>query len=312
MQPKYLGGLFVLGAIWGAAFMLIKISVGEIGPAALVAIRLVIAVLLLLAVLYLRGLRLPTSARAWGDFFVAGFIGVVLPFTLITWGQQFIPSSLTGILNGAVPLFSVLLGYFWAGEERFGGLKLLGLCLGFAGVIMAVGPEDLSLASSGTQGQLAVLGATLCYAVTGLYARRAFRGMPPLIPATGQLLTGALVMLVATPFLGGYPSTLPSAQAIGAVLTLAVLCTAVAYILLYWIMDNIGATRTSMVTYLIAPFGLLFGALFLNERVQPGALAGLALVITGILLTNGVIRLPNRGGSAGGRQPSPADRPSAK
>jgi drug/metabolite transporter (DMT)-like permease len=290
MQARYLGGLFVLGAIWGAAFMLIKIAVAEIPPAPLVAVRLVIAALILIAVLYARGMRLPTSGRVWRDFMVVGTLGVAVPFMLIGWGQQFIPSSLTAIINASVPLFSVLLSYIWTREERLAGIKLAGLGLGFVGVVLAVGWDSLSLESAATQGELAVLGASVCYAITGIYGRRAFQGMPAMVPATGQITAGALVMLLATPLLGGYPQALPSAGPAMALLALAVLPTAVAYILFYWVMDAIGATRTSMVTYLIAPFGLVFGALFLGEQIGPGAVGGLALVIVGILVANGVVR----------------------
>ncbi|HWQ15684.1 MAG TPA: DMT family transporter [Roseiflexaceae bacterium] len=295
MPTRYLAGLFALGAIWGAAFMLIKIAVAEIPPAALVAVRLALAVAILLGVLYARGLRLPLGRRLWRDFVLMGVIGVVLPFMLISWGQQHIPSGVTAILNATIPLFSVLLAYVWTREERLGGLKLAGLIVGFAGVVLAVGSGGLSLASAGTQGQLAVLAAAGCYAVSGMYGRRAFQGMAPLVPASGQLLAGALVMVALLPLLGGLPATLPSAGALAALLALAVFPTAMAYILFYWIMDHIGATRTSTVTYLIAPFGLLFGALFLHERVGPGVIGGLALVILGILLANGVLR-PNAEG----------------
>jgi drug/metabolite transporter (DMT)-like permease len=289
MPTRYLAGLFALGAIWGSSFMLIKIAVAEIPPVPLVAVRLVIAAVILVAVLYARGMRLPSSPAVWRDFAIMGFAGVVLPFTLISWGQQFIPSSLTAILNAAVPLLSVLLSYVWTAEERLSGLRLAGLGLGFVGVLVTVGVDGLSLQDSGTQGELAVLGAALCYAASGIYARRAFQGMPPLVPAAGQIAAAALTMLLITPLLGGYPSQLPSAGPAAALLALALLPTVVAYILFYWIMEQIGATRTSMVTYLIAPFGLLFGALFLAEPITPSIVGGLALVIVGILVANGVI-----------------------
>jgi drug/metabolite transporter (DMT)-like permease len=290
MPSRYLAGLFALGAIWGAAFMLIKIAVAEIAPVPLVTVRLVIAAIVLGLVLYARGLRLPRDARVWRDFFGVGVIGVVLPFTLISWGQQFIPSGITGILNATIPLFVVLLSYVWNREERLAGMKLAGIVLGFIGVVLAVGRDGLSLASSGTQGELAVLGAALCYAVSGIYGRRVFGGMPPLVPATGQLSAAALIMLLITPLLGGYPQSLPSAGPLLALLALALFPTAVAYILFYWIMDAIGAARTSTVTYLIAPFGLLFGALFLGEPITAGIVGGLVLVILGILVANGVLR----------------------
>jgi drug/metabolite transporter (DMT)-like permease len=167
-------------------------------------------------------------------------------------------------------------------------MKLLGVALGFVGVLVAVGVADLSLTSASTQGQLAVLGAALCYAITGIYGRQAFRGLPPLIPATGQMLAGAIVITPIALVAHDIPA-MPSALALGAVLALAIFGTALAYIVLYWLLDRLGATRTSMVTYLLPPFALAYGALFLREAITAGGLLGLGLVIAGILLSNGVI-----------------------
>jgi drug/metabolite transporter (DMT)-like permease len=189
-------------------------------------------------------------------------------------------------------LFSVLVAYFWTREERLSGLRLLGVALGFAGVVVAVGVEELDLARADTQAQLAVLVAAACYAVAGIYGRRAFRGMPALVPATGQMLTGALLITPYALVMRGIPAPLPSALALWSVVALAVFGTAMAYILLYWLMERIGATRTSMVTYLLPPFALVYGALFLQERIAFNAVLGLGLVIVGILLANGMVRLP--------------------
>jgi drug/metabolite transporter (DMT)-like permease len=292
MQSRYLGALILLGAVWGASFLLIEIGVREMPPTILVALRLIVASLILLGVLLARGLRLPSRLRAWGDFLFTGVMGLVFPYLLITWGEQYIPSSMTAILNATTPLFSMLLGYFWTREERLDGLKLLGVVIGFVGVLVAVGVADFNLASASTRGQLAVLGAALCYAITGLYGRRAFRGMPALIPATGQMLAGAIVIAPIAVATHSMPA-LPSPLALGAVLALAVFGTALAYILLYWILDHLGATRTSMVTYLLPPFALVYGALFLQEAITLGAMLGLGLVIGGILLSNGMLgRVP--------------------
>jgi drug/metabolite transporter (DMT)-like permease len=288
MQTRYLGALILLGAVWGASFLLIEIGVREMPPTILVALRLIVASLILLGVLFARGLRLPARLQAWGDFLFTGVMGLVFPYLLITWGQQYIPSSMTAILNATTPLFSMLLAYFWTHAERLNGMKLFGVALGFVGVLVAVGVADFNLASASTQGQLAVLGAALCYAITGLYGRRAFRGLPPLIPATGQMLAGAIVITPIALATHDIPA-LPSPLALGAVLALAVFGTALAYILLYWILDHLGATRTSMVTYLLPPFAMLYGALFLQEAIALGGVLGLGLVIGGILLSNGVI-----------------------
>jgi drug/metabolite transporter (DMT)-like permease len=289
----------LLGAVWGASFLFIKIGVQEMPPETLVMLRLVIASIVLVGVLYARGMRLPARLRVWGDFLFLGVVGLILPYLLITWSEQSIPSGMAAILNATTPLFSLLVAYLWTREERLSGLKLLGVAVGFVGVVIAVGLKDLDLARADTQAHLAVLLAAACYAISGIYGRRAFRGMPALVPATGQMLAGALLITPIALALRGIPTPLPSAKALGAVVTLAVVGTAAAYILLYWLMERIGATRTSMVTYLLPPFALVYGALFLSEAIAPNALLGLGLVITGILLANGVLQLP-----AGRRQPT--------
>ncbi len=301
MQTRFLGVLLLLGAVWGASFLLIKIGVAEMPPMTLVALRLVISALVLLGVLYGRGLRLPTQPRVWGDLFLLGAVGLVLPYLLITWAEQYMQSGMAAILNATTPLFAVLLTYLWTREEQLSGVKALGVLVGFVGVVIAVGIDSVSL-TDGVWPQLAVLLAALSYAVAGIYGRRAFRGVPALVPATGQLLAGALLITPAALAMHGIPSPLPSPLALGAVLALAVFGTAFAYVLLYWLMERIGATRTSMVTYLLPPFALVYGALFLREQITVAALAGLALVVAGILLANGVLR------PAGARQPQAAER----
>lgn len=290
MKTRYLGALLLLGALWGASFMFIKIGVEEMAPEVLVAVRLTIAAVLLLAVLYGTGQRLPSGWRVWRDFAFCGLVGLVLPFMLITWGEQHISSGMTAILNATVPLFSALIAYVWMRSEHLSGTKLLGVGLGFVGVVLAVGITNLSLHSADTQSQLAVLVAAVCYGINGVYARKAFHGMPALVPATGQLTSGALMLAPVALLLHGVPRSLPSAQAVGSVLALAVVGTAFAYILLYWLIDQIGATRSSMVTYLTAPFALVYGALFLREEITLNAVLGLGLVVVGILFANGVFR----------------------
>lgn len=299
MQFRYLAVLLLLGAIWGASFLFIKVGVAEIPPATLVAVRLILGAALLVAALYGSGLRLPREGRTWRDLFFVGVVGVVLPFLLITWGEQTISSGMTAIINATTPLFTLMISYAWTREERLTGARLLGVILGFVGVVVAVGMTELSLSSASTLGQLAVLGAALCYGITGVYGRRAFRGLPALVPAAGQILTGAIVTAPIALALDGLPRAWPSAGAIGAVLLLAVLGTGLAYIMFYWLLGRIGATRTSMVTYLTPPVALVYGALLLSETITANTLLGLALVLSGMALANGLL----------GRRPAPAAVP---
>ena len=213
-----------------------------------------------------------------------------------TLREQSIPSGMAAILNATTPLFTLLLAYLWTREEHLTGMRLLGVAIGFVGVVVAVGAEGLSISNASTRGQLAVLVAAAAYGVNGVYSRRAFRGMPPLLPATGQMLSATLIIAPLALALHGLPTALPSAGALGAVLALAVFGTALAYILLYWLIERLGATRSSMVTYLLPPFALVYGTLFLREPIALNALLGLALVVLGILLANGVL------GRAAGRR----------
>src|SRR6185295_14353983 len=145
VRIRYLGALLLLGAVWGASFLFIKIGVQEMAPEMLVMLRLVIAAIVLLDMLYARGLRLPARWRTWADFLFLGVVGLIFPYLLITWSEQTIPSGMAAILNATTPLSSVLLAYIWTREERLNGLRLLGVAIGFAGVVIAVGIEDLNL-----------------------------------------------------------------------------------------------------------------------------------------------------------------------
>jgi drug/metabolite transporter (DMT)-like permease len=294
VRTQYLAGLLLLGALWGASFLFIKLGLESFPPLTLVSLRLLGAAVLLYALLRMRGLRLPTTRRGWGDLVFIGVAGTLLPWLLITWGEQHISSGLASILNATTPLFSILLAYVWTREEQLSPLRTAGVLLGFVGVVVAVGPDDLNLASAGTQGELAVLGAAALYGVAAIYGRRAFRGMPPLVPATGQMITGSIALVPIALLVDGPPTSAPTAAAIGGVVGLTLIGTVFAYILYYWLLERLGAARASMVTYLLPPFALLYGWLWLSEPLHANTLLGLGLVVAGILVANGVLSLRRR------------------
>jgi drug/metabolite transporter (DMT)-like permease len=283
------GVLLLLGAIWGSSYLLIALALGSFRPAVLVAVRLAIAAAFLLAALHARGLRLPTRPGTWGALLLAAVIGIDAPFLLIAWGQQAISSGMAGILTSTTPLFTLPLAALWARAERPRAPQAAGVALGFVGVLVAIGVWELRPDGAATRAYLAVLGASLGYAVVGVYGRHAFRGLPTLVPATGQVLCAALTMAPVALLVDGLPAARPTAGALAALLALAIPGTAGGYLLFYWLLERTGATRTSMVTYIIAPLALVFGALFLAEPLAPRVTLGLALVIGGIALTNGVV-----------------------
>ena len=288
VRLRQFGALLLLGAIWGSAYLLIALALGSFRPAVLVAVRLAIAAVFLLAALHARGLRLPARAGTWGALLLAAVVGVDAPFLLIAWGQQAIGSGMAGLLTSTTPLFTLPIAALWAREERPRAPQVAGVALGFAGVLVALGAGAPRPDGAATRAYLAVLGASLCYAVAGVYGRRAFRGLPTLVPAAGQVLCAALTMAPVALLVDGLPAARAAAVALGAVLALAIPGTAGGYLLFYWLLERTGATRTSMVTYIIAPLALVFGALFLGEPLAPRVILGLALILGGIALASGV------------------------
>ena len=179
--------LLVLASLWGSSFAFVKLAVAEIPPFTLVTARAGLAALALLVVVYASGRRMPREPRIWGQFLVQGTVAVALPFILISWGQQYIDSALAVIINSTPTVFIVILGHFFTRDVRFDRTNLLGVAAGFAGVMVLMGPEVLAGLGVDAMAQLAVLLASVCYAILPLYGRR-FNHLPPVVSAAGALL----------------------------------------------------------------------------------------------------------------------------
>ena len=289
MSAKGFGVLLLLGAIWGASFLFIKVGGAEMQPFFFVEMRLAIAAI----TLSLLGLTRPGTFKLirenWRALTVLGLLNCAIPYVLITWGELYISSGLAAIFNACTPLWAGALGFVWVWADKLSPGRVIGLFLGMAGVILVVSGN---LEHKGDVdplfwllGQGAVLLAALSYAIAGIYGRKKLRGQPAHIGATGQLITGALILL---PFaLFQIPSQVPSWQAIGSVATLSILGTAVATLLFFWLLSNVGVTGTLLVTYLLPGFALMWGALLLHEAITWGAIAGLVFVLLGITFTTG-------------------------
>ncbi len=288
MSAREYGVLMILGAIWGASFMFIKVGGAEIEPFALVEMRLALAAIVLLVVLAGRRGGFSAMRRNWKPLVVMGLLNCALPYTLITWGELYINSGLAAIYNACAPLWVALLLVFMpTSPERLNRGRLLGLAFGMAGVIMVVS-GSLSFSTENPMhlvGQGACLLAALCYAVSGIYGKRALVGVPTMVAATGQLTTGALMLAPLAAF--QVPAQVPSWQALGAVAALSIAGTALASMLYYWLLAKVGATRVLLVTYLLPGFALVWGALLLHERVTTAAVLGLGLVLAGVAVTSG-------------------------
>jgi drug/metabolite transporter (DMT)-like permease len=283
----YWSTLVLLAAIWGASYLFIEVSVDDIPPAALTFGRLFLAAVLLAGYVVHRlgSQRAIAELRAaWAPCLVLGAINAALPMTLVAWGQTHIDSSIAAIAQASVPIFVVLLGLRFLPHEPLGPARVAGLGLGIAGVALVTGvhPEGGWWAVAGT---LAVVGSSLSYAVGAVYGQLRVHETPGPVLATGSMLVGALVLLpfaVADP-----PTEAPGGAAVAGLLALALLPTFLGQLMLFRMLRLHGSTRMSLVTYLMPGFAIVYGALLLDERVTPAALAGLGLILGGVALASG-------------------------
>ncbi|MDH4062804.1 MAG: EamA family transporter [Acidobacteriota bacterium] len=290
-------GFWVLTLIWGSSFLFIRIGVAELSTFQLVFIRTAIAAVGLNLVVAAQGRRLPSDRRGVRDVVFLGVVNTVVPFALITWGEKSIESGLAALLQATSALFTLVLAHFMFADERITPRKILGLLFGFAGVVVlasrSLGDDGPSMGPGHLLGQLAIVGASLCYAVGGTYSRRAMqRRLSPIVVAAGTMtvtavITGVLAYLV--PLLGGAPPT-PigelSTTVVAAVITLGVLNTFVAYLIFYSIIETLGAARASMVTYSIPAVGLALGTVFLAEPLDTRLLVGAVMIVGSIGIVN--------------------------
>ncbi len=280
--------LFVtLGFFWGSSYLFIKIGVDAgLRPFTLVALRLLVGFLLLAAVAALARERLPREGRTYGHLAVIAVLSVALPFCLVSWAEQSVDSTLAAVINGAIPLFVIVIAAAVLPDERMTPPKVAGLLIGFVGIAILVGFDPAVLSSSGLVPVAALMGSTISYASGGVYARRFLGGVRPMILALGEVgLALLMVMPLALIFDRGEVSpTTPDAWF--AVLWLGLLGSGMAFLIFFRLLGRWGATRTSLVAYIIPIFGLVLGAAVLQERVDTRMILGTALIIGGIALVN--------------------------
>ncbi|NUA99610.1 EamA family transporter [Azospirillum melinis] len=283
------GLLIALSILWGGSFFFVGIAVRELPPLTIVAMRVALAALALGGLLRILGLPMPRDRRTWVAFFGMGALNNLLPFCLIVWGQTQIASGVASVLNATTPLFGVLVAHVLTRDEKMTGNRLAGVLIGFAGVAVMIGPTALAGLGNGLLPQLAVLGAALSYSFAGIFGRR-FKGMgvSPLVTATGQV-TASTLMLVPVALLLDRPWTLPmpSATAWGAVMGIALLSTALAYVIFFRVLASAGATNLMLVTFLIPVSAILLGGLFLGERLAVRHGVGMALIAGGLAAIDG-------------------------
>jgi drug/metabolite transporter (DMT)-like permease len=276
-----------LGFMWGSSYLFIKLAVDSFGVFTLVALRLLIGAAFLWAVLRLTRTPLPRDRRAYGHLLVMSVINIAIPFGLITWAEQSVDSALAAILNSTVPLFVIVIAPLFLPDEPIRLNGVLGLAIGFIGVVLIVSP-GLAEAAGTVPGQLALLGSSLSYALGNVYARRNVRGLAPLIPAVFQvtfalLIVGSLALVLERP----WETAQPDAEAWFSVVWLGILGSGLAYLAYFRLLASWGATRTALVAYLLPVVGIVLGYLVLQEPIDVTLVAGTALVIAGVALVNG-------------------------
>jgi len=277
----------LLGFLWGSSYLFIKIGVDAgLTPFVLVSLRLLIGFLVLAAVVAAHREPLPRSPRMYGHLVVLGAFSVAIPFFLITWAEQHVDSTIAATITSAVPLFVIGIAAFALRDEPISMNKLVGVAVGLVGVAILVGFDPAALAGGSLAAELALVGATASYAIGGVYARRMVHSLRPMIPALFQVLF-AFLMSTTLAFVFERPFEAPITVETGfAILWLGALGSGIAYLVFFRLLQAWGATRTSLVAYLLPIVGIALGALVLQEAVDLRLLVGTALIIGGIFVVN--------------------------
>lgn len=290
MKPIHVLELALLAALWGGSFLFMRIAVPDLGPIWLIELRVLLAGMVLLPVLIYQGLwgQLRTY---WSQLLVVGLLNSALPFSLLAFSSLSLPAGMTAILNGTVPFFGVGVAFVWLGERLTPG-RIVGLVLGFAGVVALVGLRGgHPLPGMGTA-IAAGLVAALLYAIAAPYIRLHLGGVPSLVIATGSQLSAAVLLLPLLPFTR--PDHMPTDGTLLAVVGLAVFSTSLAYILYFRLIHQVGSTRALTVAYLIPLFAMVWGALLLGEMITLSMVMGCGLILLGTAIANGMGRRPQR------------------
>ena len=292
MRRRDLAELLLLGALWGASFLFMRMGATEFGPIALVFVRVAGAAALLLPMLLLRG-HGAVLRQHWRAIALVGIINSALPFLGFAVAALVLSAGLMGIFNATAPIWTALIAWAWLGE-RPAKARALGLALGLAGAVgLAWSRAEVKVGVAGISpalGLAACLLASVCYGIAANYSRRRLVGVPPMATAAGSQLSAALIL--ALPAWWAWPAEAPGAAAWGSAIALALLCTGLAYVLYFRLIAHTGATNAMTVTFLIPAFAMAWGWLALGERPGPDMLIGAAVILAGTALAIGLVRWP--------------------
>ena len=293
--------LAALVAMWGSSFMFIKLGVASVPTSTLVAARLILGAAILLLVVYLRGARLPAlnraNARVWGNYLIMALLGNCIPFTSITWGQQRTDSALAGILMAVMPLTTMVLAHFFVTGEHMTRARAAGFALGFAGIIVLMGPTaivgfaDLSKTGLSAVSQLAILFGAVCYAANSVLTRILARGDDVLVASAAMLLAASLIATPVALWLDRPWMLAPSVSSTAAIVWLGVGPTAIATVVYFKLIASAGPTFMSLVNYMSPVVAVFLGVALLGEAPGAHAYVALGLILIGIGVSQGVFAL---------------------
>lgn len=285
MKTKHWLVFVALGIIWSSSFMWIKIAVQEVGPVTLVAYRAFFGLLFGMAVIFIQRVRWPRDGKTWLHLLVLGITNIAAPFFLISWGEQTIDSGVASILDATVPLFTIVIAHLALRDDKITLPKVLGLLIGFAGVIVLMS-KNIGSGANSMLGELAVIVASVFYAFSAVYARRFTEDTPGIVRSAAPLLSATAIMWLATLAVES-PVQIPQLPLTWtALIWLGVLGSGLAFVLLYYLIHQIGPTRASMVTYLFPLGGVLLGVVFLDEQLTWQVATGAALILASLAVAN--------------------------
>jgi len=286
MGIKEWGLVIVLSIIWGGSFFFTGVAIKEVTPLTIVFSRVGFASIILLAIVYLKGGKMPSSLKLWGAFFIMGILNNSIPFSLISWGQTHIESSLASILNATTPIFSVILAHFLTRKERLTVNRITGVLIGWIGVTLLIGIDSLKGLSIEAIGQIAVLGAALSYACAAIYGRR-FEGVDPVVVAAGMLCGSTITMAPLSLFIEQPWNLTPGVMTLSALLGQSAISTSLAYIIYFRVLTTSGPTNLMLVTFLIPISAILLGVMVLGERPGLNAFVGMGMIFIGLIAIDG-------------------------
>ena len=293
MKSKHWFVFIILGLIWSSSFLWIKIGVQEIGPMALVAFRMLFGALTAVAIGMVQKVAWPRDWKTWGIFAILGPTSLAIPIFFISWGEQTIDSAVASILNATTPLFTIVIAHFLLQDDKMTVQKVLGLLIGFTGVIVLLSKDFVAGAQNSVVGQVAVMLASLFYAGSAVYARKLTQHVDGIVRGAMPLITSAIFMWIVGP-LTEKPFEFPFLPLTWiAILWLGILGSGLAVIMLYYLIHEIGPTRASMVTYLFPLGGVILGVIFLNEHLSWQLVVGTLLIIASLAVVNWKSKMPD-------------------